>query len=180
MTIGAEALGTVAIGGLSVAAEEPAAEVITRIDYYAIEEAIKAVLDGDATLSSAGVLVLIEEQIIFDVEARGGWVVIYAERRDPSNESGISAGQRQRYAIRFSLWCWAYSLEGTKDAMERRDDLVGNVEVALLGNRSLSGAVHKTILGGGDLAGGPLPQDMGGFVAGAEIILTAEATARTE
>lgn len=147
---------------------------MARIDYYAIETEIKTILDADATLT--GTLITVEDELLFGAE-RTPWVGVFLERRDAGDQS-LSSGQRTRYNLRFSIWCWEYSLESISKAIQLRDDLLGKVEVALMGNRTLNGKVSTSWLEGGDLPSARVPES-NGFVSGGEIILIADVTATT-
>lgn len=148
---------------------------MARVDYYAIETAVQAILQADATL--AGTTVVVEGELVFGSE-QTPWVGIYLDRRDaPADRQRIAAGTRTVFLIRLALWCWEYSVEGEAKAIQLRDDLVGKVEVALMANRTLSGTVTTSWLEGGELPSGRLPET--GWVSGGEIVLIAEAKATT-
>ena len=149
---------------------------MARVDYYAIEQEIKTVLEADAAL--AGVTVTIEEELMFGSESTP-WIGVYLDRRDaPPALQRLGAGQSTRFLLRFPLWCWEYHLESITKAIQRRDDLVGKIEVALMKNRTLSGKVATSWLEGGELPSARLPEQAG-FVSGAEVILVAEVSATT-
>src|SRR3990167_4581511 len=127
-----------------------------RLDYYKIEEAIQTILKADTSL--VGVHVEVEDEVIFGAESCP-WLGIYLMSRSASSHlQGLSAGQRTRFQLNFSLWAWEYSLESQKDVMQRRDDLIGKVEVVLMNNRTLSvegvDNVAHLWLDGGDMSGG--------------------------
>lgn len=146
---------------------------MARIDYYDIQDTIRSILDADATLD--GVTVTVEEEVLFSAE-QAPWVSIYLDRRDPTAGQPLAAGTRTRYRVQFSIWCWEYSLDSLKTAMELRDDLVGKVELVLMGNRSLSGKVGGLMLDGGAFM---TAKDQGSWVTGAEILVSCDATAIT-
>ncbi len=150
---------------------------MARVDYFAIEEAIKTVLASSADL--ANVDIFVEEQVQFGIEAPGGWITIFGERRDPTTGQSLSMGQRTRYTLRFSIWVWCYNIDGVREAVKARDALLGKVEVVLLQNPTLGGVVNRIYLGGGELPSGALPSEIGGFVSGGEIVVLVEAVATT-
>lgn len=101
------------------------------VDYYGIEEAIKAQIVDN--IGRQNVAVLVEEALTFQ---DGDVVVIYLERRDaPASLQTMSAGTRQRYEVTFSIWSWVFGIE-VGPIMERRDDLIGEVETALMANEA--------------------------------------------
>lgn len=146
---------------------------MARVDYYNIETKIQSALTGAAAL--AGVTVEIESELLFSME-RTPWIGVYFDRRSPADQS-LSAGQRTKYRLYFSVWCWEFNLDPVA-AIQRRDDLVGKTEVALMGDRTLDGTVRFSWLEGGQMPSGRLPEQTG-FVSGGEIILVAEAEATT-
>ena len=149
---------------------------MARVDYYAIELAIQTLLQGATSLS--GVMVTVEEELLFGAETTP-WVGIYLDRRDaPADLQGLSAGQRTRFLLRFSIWAWEYSLESVAKAIQLRDDLLGKVEIVLMGNRTLDGTVNKCWLEGGEMPSARLPGGSG-WVSGGEIVLVADAVATT-
>jgi len=149
---------------------------MARIDYHDIETGIKAVLEADAALT--GVTVEVEREFPFGGADVPPWVGIYLESRAaPEDMQSLSAGTRTRYLLRFSLWCMRFSIESVEKAMELRDDLLGDVEIVLMKDRTLGGKVSVSWLEGGDMASAQLPSDMGaGFLAGAEIVMVADVT----
>lgn len=149
---------------------------MARVDYYAIELAIQTILQSAPSLS--GVVVTVEEELLFGAEITP-WVGIYLDRRDaPANLQSLSAGQRTRFLLRFSVWCWEFSLESVAKAIQLRDDLLGKVEIVLMDNRTLNGTVNKSWLEGGEMPSARLPGGSG-WVSGGEIVLVADAIATT-
>ena len=149
---------------------------MARVDYYAIETQIKSILDADSNLT--GTTVSVEGEILFSAE-QTPWVGIYLERREaPASLQTLAAGQRTNFLLRFSIWCWSFSLESITKAIQQRDDLLGKVEISLMSNRTLGNLVRKSWLEGGEMPSGRMP-DNTGFVSGAEIILVAEGVAST-
>ncbi|MBI4185297.1 MAG: hypothetical protein HY521_14995 [Proteobacteria bacterium] len=143
------------------------------IDYQAIRAGVRAALQADPAL--AGVAVDIEREFPWTTP----WVGVYLERRDAAPEAqALAAGTRTRYLVRLSLWCVERSLESLERAVELRDDLLSRVEVALMRDRTLAGAVAASWLEGGEMPSGRDPE-AGGYLSGAEVRLVADATAST-
>lgn len=150
---------------------------MARVDYFQIEKEIQTVLKDDADL--AGVAVLIEEELTF---AEGNIILIELDRRDaPDDLQSISAGQRTRFLLQISLWCWGFGYERER-AMEQRDDLLGKVEVALLKHRAaqpgnaFGGEVTSFWMQGGDFEN-RRTTDSDRFLSGASIDLICDVTA---
>jgi hypothetical protein len=147
---------------------------MARVDYYAIEQAIRDQLAGHPLL--AGVTVTIEEELLFGAE-QTPWVCVYLDRRDaPADRQRLAAGRQTQFLLRFSIWCWQYSLEGVSRAIQLRDDLVGAVEIALMSDRTLGGTVATSWLEGGELPSARLP-DGSGWISGGEVVLIADVAA---
>ena len=148
---------------------------MARINYYGIEDAIRSVLAADSDL--AGVTITVEEELS---PARGNVVGIYLDSRSAPNElQGLSAGQRTRFHVTFSIWCWHFGVgRDWRVPMQQRDDLLGKVEIVLMKNRTLNDTVTMSWLTGGEFMSGPDPTG-NQFMSGAEIKLTADVAAST-
>lgn len=147
---------------------------MARVDYYAIQEAIKTVLDADANLS--GVTVVLEEDE-FLIE-QTPWIGIYLLDRNKDGES-IAAGTRQHFDVRYELWCVEHHPETVRQAAEARDDLIGNAEVALMGNRNLSGTLAAGVALEIESGEFETARSQAGFVMAGSIIVRVIATATT-
>lgn len=148
---------------------------MARVDYFAIQEAIKTVLEADQTIADAHIA--LEEELEFNQQNH---ILIYLMDRDaPENRQTLSGGTRTKFLINFSIWCFAYHMSELKEAMRRRDDLIGKVEIALMKNRSLGGVVDGSWITGGEFANAS-QEGSASLFAGGEIRLTTEQTAITE
>lgn len=141
------------------------------IDYYGIEDTIRSTL---ATACGSGINVTAEVAQPMDTRP---WVGVYLNERIAPTNQPIAAGTRQRYQLRFSIWCWCWSLDNPRSAAEARDDLIGTVESALMSNRRMGGAVENGVLQGGSFE--TAKDDKGLHLAGGEIIFLADTTAST-
>jgi hypothetical protein len=92
----------------------------------------------------------VEEEIMFSPEMTP-WVGIYIDRRDAlDQDQSLSAGRRVRYKLWFTLWIWCFSFDRA-EAVQRRDDAVAEVEVALMGNRTINDKTGPLWITGGRL-----------------------------
>lgn len=147
---------------------------MARVDYYALQEAVQQTIRDDEDVHAP---VLIEEELLF---RETDTVVVYLESRTaPEGRQTISGGQRTRFLIRFSIWAFAYSLEGIRAASEQRDDLMGRVEIALMRDRQLKNLAITSWLEGGDFQSALGGEDGGEFMAAGEVVLIADAKAIT-
>ncbi len=144
------------------------------IDYFDLENEIKAVLDADADLLALDVTVFVERQMTF---RQGPEIGIYLAGREAVEErQNIAAGTEARFVLEFAIWCWEFGLE-VPAAYKKLYTLLGLVEVALMRNRSLNGKVASGWPGGG-IVDNALDTE-GGFVVGSVIEWFADATAST-
>ena len=148
---------------------------MARVDYFDIANEVKEVLIADSSLQ--GVQVTVEDDAPLD---SGAWVsVVLVNRNTPSGQS-LANGTRTRFHIKFSLWCWQFSLESTGTASKLRDDLVGKVEIVLMANRTLNNKVGNSWLEGGDMMSERIQNDnISGYIAGGEVVLVVDITAST-
>ena len=145
------------------------------IDYNGIASALQSKLTGYAALSA--VKVNIEEELALLGVQSCPWVGIYLERRDgPPELQGLSGGTRQRLYLRYSIWCWQASMDGSATAISLRNTLIGNVELALITDRDLNGLARTLWLEGGNLMSGQ-PEGGSDWMSGGEIIAVVDATA---
>jgi hypothetical protein len=149
---------------------------MARIDYFDIELELKDILES-ASLLSEGVnapTILIEEDLAFQ---RGDIIQILLSRRDAPDElQTLSASGRTRYLLTISIWCYGFALT-RRDAMRKRDDLVGKVEIVLQSNRTLNDKVGSSWFGGGDFENRRESPEEDAFLSGAEIELVCDVSA---
>ena len=144
---------------------------MARVDYWSIEEKISELLLDTEGLEDINVL--IEEELTLQ---RGPTVAVYLDRRDaPAGLQSASGGQRTRFEIRFSIWCYEFHLD-MQTAIKLRDELLGRVEVALIKNSTLGGTVAGAWIEGGEFQNAKNPGGTG-FFSGGEIVLVADKVA---
>ena len=143
---------------------------MARVDYFGIEESVSDVIRANEVTSD--VRVLIEEELTFD---RGRTVIIRLVSRDaPEELQSLTAGLRTRFLISYSVSCFFFALE-VSEAARGRDELLGQVELALINQRQLARSdINSIWLEGGDFDQGGA--DIG-FYAGGEILLIVDAEA---
>ena len=145
------------------------------VDYWAIEEACAATLRADDDMF--GVTVQVEEEFLLSAEMAPVVLVYLDDRTAVEADQRLSAGTRTDFDLNFSLWCGEADFGGLPLAIEKRSALIGKVEVALMRDRTLSGAVAKLRLTGGQMA--PGFREETGFLAWGEVRFTASVFART-
>lgn len=138
------------------------------IDYYGVETELRELLQA----AIPEVVVAVEEEMVFS-EGQP-FIGIYLDRREaPDGLQTLSAGQRVRYRLTFSIWVWAIAIE--KDvAIKTRNDLIGRVEQILMANREWHEQIETSWIGGGELQSGRSARN--DFIAGGEITVIADAS----
>jgi hypothetical protein len=146
---------------------------MARINYTAILNGTKTTIANDANVRDLQATIEIARAVI-PISA-SPHINIFELRRDPTTQP-IAAGTRTRYLYRWQVVVAAFSGAGIEDAMAQRDELLGYVELALMTDRSLGGALisRQLQINGGEHGGGPGDN---GFWAQAAIDLAAEVTA---
>jgi hypothetical protein len=144
-----------------------------RIDYTAILNGTKTVIENDANVRALRATVEIGRAVL--TMGLSPHVNIFEGQRDPSTQT-IAAGTRQRYLFKWQVVVSAFSAAGTEDAMSQRDELLGYVETALMADRTLNGSLslHQLHLLGGKMQSQPGDH---GFWSQAAIDLAAEVSA---
>ena len=143
---------------------------MARADYWAIEQELAEVLRANVQ----GLTVEVESEMMFSAE-QSPWSVIYLQRRTaPESAQPIASGRRMRYQLRFSIWVWCWALEKAA-AVRARDDILGEMELVLMANRTLNDKVDYSWIEGGELQTGKAQES--NFLSGGEIVLIAEMTA---
>lgn len=149
---------------------------MSRVDYYAITEEIKTILDASAHITSTPNIV-VEDDVIFGTFDHTPQIMVYLTNRTPAPNQRIAAGRDTRYRLQFSIWVWCSGLgkQGVKDAINLRNDLLGQIELELMEKRTLNEMVDGLWLQGGDMTS--IRPDKTRFVSGAELIIIAEVSA---
>jgi hypothetical protein len=142
---------------------------VARIDYFAIEQEIQKILKEDATLVGAGVVLVVVEEDVVTIPEMCPWVGVYIADRESAG-SPITAGQQQRFRVRYEVWCFEHAMD-VPEASKLRDDLIGKVEVALLKKPTLNGKVTTMMITGGTFDSG---RTAVGFLQGGSIVLEIE------
>ena len=120
-----------------------------RVAYHAVAEEIANILLADPTLAARAVRVVVDEGNALGPELCP-FVNVRPARRDlPVAIQPIAAHTVARFLVTYTLECWEFSLDGMAHAARLRDELLGDVEIALLRNASLNQTVAESWLNGG-------------------------------
>lgn len=136
------------------------------LDYWLIKEAIKARLEADPLTNHMSVVI---HSLVQPIPELMPWVGIFMTNRvAPPREQKLAMGTTTDMTMGLTLVVAEYSLESLEEAVRRRDNAVGAVEVALIRNRTLGGAVDHLWLQGGNFFDQPADR---GWTALGEIIM---------
>ncbi len=143
------------------------------IDYYGIETIVQSTIISEM---GSGSLVNVTVEVTQPMDTRP-WVAIYLKNRVDSDIQVCAGGTIKKYSLEFSIWCWGWSLNNPADAARARDELIGDVEIALMKNRKMGGAVDNGTIHGGEFGTAEAPAK--GTLMGGEIVYRVEVKATT-
>lgn len=117
---------------------------MARIDFHAIKEAAKAVLEADEDL--ADVTVEVERARPFGADS-APWIGIFLEEAEfEEEEQPISANTTARARLPLVLLVIGHALGEPAEARKQRDDIMGIAQLALMRNPSLNGTVDHGMI----------------------------------
>lgn len=148
---------------------------MTAINYSAITDAIVTQLQAGLLLQSPRPRVVAERAL----EPPDESVVNVKLVNDPAlaDQQALVAGTMTRRRLGFEIEAWRFAMS-VHDAMALRDSLVGDIELALMNDRTLGGTVIYSWLEGGTFAKPPEPRNLG-FIVSGTVNLAADVEART-
>lgn len=109
-------------------------------DYSLILDTLKEVLDEGLE----NIVVLIEPAEIGSSTTAEVALYLTSEQ---SNESNLNTPTPYINVVNISVFCSEYSPDGVREAIRRRDALIGLVKTVLHANRTLNGTVDNTQFG---------------------------------
>lgn len=170
-----QALAAATLAGVATVTGQGSITAGTPIDYWGIKVAIKAQLDAQLAA------ILPKPQVVVEQEwaPNESWIGVYGDSRTAADpEQYLSAGTKTNIRVRHVIWVWRYAMD-LDTAISYRNSLLGDVELALMLDRTFAGTCETSWLEGGRLVTADDPSKKNKFFAGAEIILTADCFART-
>jgi hypothetical protein len=140
------------------------------LDYLAIENAIKDLIEADSDTSGYNVFVEPADAIRTDMCP---YVAIYLDSwESPADDELIGGTNPIRTFLNIEIWCYDFSMENLAGATAR-DIMLANVKDVLKENRTLSDKVVVTRFEGGDFQN--QKNDSGlGFFKGVSVKLNCE------
>ena len=145
------------------------------VDYWGIREAIRAAIRAHPELGTMPVH--LERTSIPSLDELPCVLVFLTNRETIPERQRIGAGRSVNHRLTFSVWVIAASLEGQTAAARLRDEKMALVEVALLADRSLGGAVSGTELSGGEVQWSDDPK-LASFSTAIETLVICDVEAR--
>lgn len=145
------------------------------VNYAGLLTAYKTIFEADARL--AGCRVYVEEDPQFGLMDVGSCISIFLLDRKPTPNQSLSYGKRTRWHARVCFVCIYFSVESFHKAEIGRDALLGQLELVLMDNRTISSLVDSSWLEGGSFFSAKDDSGANVFAAAAETIITAEVSA---
>ena len=146
----------------------------TPVDYSGIRQQLKSILAGD--LGTSGARLYVETEPDLGMADANTAIAIFSLGRSAAPSQPAAFGKQTIYHLRMSLWAFAFNLDGYEQACEKRDTLLGALELVLMKERTIGGKVATSWLEGGEIFCARHPQS-NIYVAAADTILVAEVRA---
>ena len=145
---------------------------MSTIDYHGVMVSLKAIFEADSRTS--GVPVFIEQEPTFDINGSGkAIVIIFDGRQAPGDIQRIAAGKHTVFRARYGIWSVGFGISYDEGA-QRRDELLGAVDLVLNDNRTVSGKLSHSWVEGGVCVPVSNAQQLAAL---AETVLVGEASA---
>lgn len=117
------------------------------IRYHEIVDTLKLILETHQRTADAKVF--IETDPALDVVGAQKAIMIVLDKRKPHDDQPIAAGKRTRYLLEIGVWAIGFAIDLT-EAARIRDELVGEIELVLMENRTIRDKVTGSYLMGGN------------------------------
>lgn len=143
---------------------------MSAIRYREIVDSLRQIFEADPRTADAGVYV--EKNPSVDVVGVQKAIIIVLDKRKPSDDQPIAAGRRTRWELHIGVWACGFAME-PEEAARIRDELLGEVELVLMANRTIRDKVAGSWLMGGEFVSGTQEQNV---FSTAETILVADVT----
>lgn len=117
------------------------------VKYHDILSALKLVFESDSRTADAPVYV--EKDPPVDVLGAQRAIILMLDSRKPNEDQPIAAGKRVRWELKLSVWAAGYAID-VDEAAAIRDELLGQIELVLLANRTIRDKVASSWMMGGN------------------------------
>jgi hypothetical protein len=138
---------------------------MAQVDYFGIQQAIQTQLSNSLTTQNVSINI----EPIDDCDSVEPWIGIYLEEA-VREVLTIGGSTPHEITATFVIECFQFDINEFRNACERRDDFIKEVEEVLLLDRTFSGAVTVSEITKVSFDIGKLPDDVG-FYVGGEIFL---------
>lgn len=144
---------------------------MAKVDYFALSEAIETQIDNNVS----NVVTRVEAELLFGMDTPRAVGIYLLNRTAPQNMQRLANGTRTDFLVTFIIRCFGFDINDLRTASERRDDLIGDVENALMTDREINGNAVMSWLDGGDF----FQVEENGFISAGDIRLTCHVIATT-
>lgn len=142
----------------------------TETDYDGIVDAVAAQLKAFSGLQ--GVRIEVEQDPVLGLPDDGGRAIgVESARRRPSEGQSMAAGTRLRNRFTVIISAVGFDMESFRAAARKRDGLIGQIELAILADRSIGNHVANLEIMGGEFYRASAPGNAGPFASVAETLL---------
>jgi hypothetical protein len=149
---------------------------VARVDYRNILAATRTLLLADVAVAARSPMVLLDQSVGFSLDQPIINLTL-VRRNAPADLQSLSASTRTRLDVIVAVWVYAFNMDQLV-AEELRDDMIGEVELALMSDTTLGDSVGTSWIIGGDFESAePHEGGMQGFVRAASIELNCRVTA---
>lgn len=145
------------------------------INYHGILTSLDTIFKADARTSYAATFVERDPQL--GLADLGSAIAMFLDSRVATAEQAMAAGKRTRYLLSVAVWVIGFDVESFEKAALKRDTLLGQVELVLMDNRTISGKVTASQLSGGEFSSAMSDSGTHVFCALAKVTLQAEVSA---
>jgi len=151
---------------------------MAKIDYYQLGLDIQSLLRGDSSITLSDKQILVESTSFPDPSINPFVNITIVGRDAPDNEQTISASTRIEMLVQVRIVVAAFDAQEIRNAIERRDDAIGDIELVLVANPDLNvpSKVNHSWITGGELETGA---ESNFYIASGTIDLTVNMTATT-
>lgn len=142
---------------------------MAKIGYYGIQNAIKTILTSGLT-GQAATNVFIERPRPASCDLDPYISIFGRQRSAPANQQVIAANTTLAIEWQISIWVWANALldDTLAAGIQARDGWLGDIEILIMRNPTLSDTVHTAYCEGGAMQTG---QDARGLYVGGEVLV---------
>lgn len=143
-----------------------------KIDWFGFAERFQ-----DMIASNLDIVATIEEARPAGIDSNPSVSIFIKGREVPEDRQVIAAFTVTRYLVSIEMWVVAFSIDGVKDAINLRDDTIGDIEQLLQTSSNWSSFADAIYLDGGEFeTGQDMESRVGGYYAAGSINFRVDVT----